>query len=67
MFENIGGGELLLILFVILIFFGPKKIPEIGQSIGKGIREFRKSIREVQENLDIDPKDPLSMKSKDQK
>ena len=67
MFENIGGGELLLILFVILIFFRPKKIPEIGQSIGKGIREFRKSIREVQENLDIDPKDPLSMKSKDQK
>jgi len=67
MFENIGGGELLLILFVILIFFGPKKIPEIGQSIGKGIREFRKSIREVQENHDIDPKDPLSMKSKDQK
>ena len=30
MFENVGGGELLVILFVILIFFGPKKMPELG-------------------------------------
>jgi len=53
MFENIGGGELLVILLLILIFFGPKKIPEIGQSIGKGIREFRKAMRDVQDELKI--------------
>jgi sec-independent protein translocase protein TatA len=67
MFENIGGGELLLILLVILIFFGPKKFPEIGQSIGKGIREFKKSLREVQENLEVNEKDKSATESKESK
>ena len=40
MFENVGGGEVLLIVLVILIFFGPKKIPELAQSLGKGMRKF---------------------------
>lgn len=42
MFENIGMGELLLIMFVVLILFGGKKIPEIARSLGKGISEFKK-------------------------
>jgi sec-independent protein translocase protein TatA len=49
MFGNLGAGEILLILVFILIFFGPKKIPEIAQGLGKGIREFRKATREIQE------------------
>lgn len=53
MFENIGGGEMLVILLLILIFFGPKKFPEIGKSIGRGIREFRNAMRDVQEELKI--------------
>jgi TatA/E family protein of Tat protein translocase len=53
MFENIGGSELIVILLLILVFFGPKKIPEIGQGIGKGIREFRKAMRDVQDELKI--------------
>ena len=52
MFENIGGGELLLILFVVFIFFGPKKLPELGKSIGKGIREFRTAMRGIQEDIE---------------
>lgn len=52
MFENIGFGELLLILLVIIIFFGPKRIPDIAQSIGKGIREFKKAMRDVQDEID---------------
>jgi sec-independent protein translocase protein TatA len=44
---NIGGTELLLIIFVIVIFFGAKKLPEIAQGLGKGIREFRKASRDV--------------------
>jgi sec-independent protein translocase protein TatA len=51
MFENIGGSELLLILFVVFIFFGPKKMPELGKSIGKGIREFRGAMRGFQEDI----------------
>ncbi len=51
MFENIGGGELLLILFVVFIFFGPKKLPELGKSIGKGIKEFRSAMRGLQDDI----------------
>jgi sec-independent protein translocase protein TatA len=51
MFENIGGGELLLILFIVFIFFGPKKLPELGKSIGKGMREFRSAMRGFQEDI----------------
>ena len=52
MFENIGGGELLLILFVVFIFFGPKKLPELGKTLGKGIREFRSAMRGIQEDIE---------------
>ena len=43
--------KLLLIAVVLIIFFGPKKIPDIAQSIGKGIREFKKSIKDVQDEV----------------
>lgn len=39
----IGTGEILVILFVVLILFGGKKLPEFAQSLGKGIREFKKA------------------------
>ncbi len=51
MFENVGGSELLVILFVVFIFFGPKKIPELGKNIGKGIREFRNAMQNVREDI----------------
>ena len=54
---NIGTTELLLILAVVLVFFGSKKIPEIAQGLGKGIREFKKSIKEVEEQITIPDKD----------
>ena len=49
MFENLGIGEILLILLIIIIFFGSKKIPELAQGLGKGIKEFRKAAREMHE------------------
>ncbi len=48
MFDNIGFGELLVIALFILIFFGPKKIPDIARSLGKAIREFKKAMQDVQ-------------------
>ncbi len=51
MLENIGGTEILVILFVVFIFFGPKKMPEIGRSIGKGVREFREAMRNIQSDI----------------
>jgi sec-independent protein translocase protein TatA len=61
MFENIGFSELLLIVVVIMIFFGPKKIPDFAKSLGKGIAEFRKAMRDVQSEItkqDTPPKPP---------
>ena len=52
MFENIGGGELLLVLLVVFIFFGPKKLPELGKNLGKGIREFKNAMRGLQDDLE---------------
>ncbi|MGB9773744.1 MAG: twin-arginine translocase TatA/TatE family subunit [Bacteroidota bacterium] len=46
---NIGATEIILILLVILIFFGARKIPELAQGLGKGIREFRKAMKEGEE------------------
>lgn len=53
---NIGTGELLLILLAFVIFFGAKKIPELAQGLGKGIREFRKAARDIQEDISADTK-----------
>jgi sec-independent protein translocase protein TatA len=49
---NLGAPELILILLVILIFFGAKKIPEIAQGLGKGIREFRKASKDIQDEIE---------------
>ncbi len=48
---NLGATEIILIVLVILIFFGAKKIPELAQGLGKGIREFRKATREIEDNI----------------
>lgn len=55
MFEGLGMPELILIIVVFLIFFGPKKIPEMAQGLGKGIREFRKSLKEINSDVEQTP------------
>ncbi|EYB66843.1 twin arginine-targeting protein translocase [Deinococcus phoenicis] len=49
---NIGPGELLVILLIALLVFGPKKLPELGKSLGAGIREFRKGTQGLKEELE---------------
>lgn len=49
---GLGGSELLVIMAVVLILFGARKIPEFAKGLGQGIREFRKASREVQEELE---------------
>lgn len=53
MFENIGMGELFIIMFVVLLLFGGKKIPEIARSLGKGISEFKKGMNEFKKEISI--------------
>ena len=56
---NLGFGEILLVLLVILLLFGAKRIPEIAGSFGKGIREFKKSMSDVQREI-TEPERPRS-------
>jgi len=51
MFGNLGAGELLIIFLVILILFGAKKIPDLAQGIGKGMREFKKALNDVEDDI----------------
>jgi sec-independent protein translocase protein TatA len=56
MFGNIGGWEILIIILLIVIFFGAKKIPELAQGLGKGIKEFRKAAKDIQEDISLEEK-----------
>ena len=55
---GMGHWEILIIFVVILLIFGAKRIPEMAQGLGKGIREFRTAMRDVQEEIDINPPEP---------
>ena len=50
---NIGPEELILILVVALIVFGPKRLPEIGRTVGKAMREFRKATQDIREEFTV--------------
>lgn len=49
---NLGATEIIVIVGVILLFFGAKKIPELAQGLGKGIREFKKATKEIQNDIE---------------
>ena len=49
---NLGPGEILVILVVALLIFGPKRLPEIGKSIGKSMREFRRASTELRDEFE---------------
>jgi sec-independent protein translocase protein TatA len=48
---NLGGGEIILILALVLILFGAKKLPELAKGLGTGIKEFKKATRDVTEEM----------------
>ena len=54
---SFGPWEIFLIFLVVLLLFGAKRLPEIGSSLGKGIREFKGSMREIEKELKI-PDEP---------
>jgi sec-independent protein translocase protein TatA len=60
LFLNLGGGEVFVILLVVLLFFGSKRIPELAKGLGKGMREFKDAMggieREVRDAAKDDPK-----------
>jgi sec-independent protein translocase protein TatA len=59
MLGSIGPTELILILLIVVIIFGAKKLPELGKSVGEGIRNFKKSMNEAKdEDKTNTPKPP---------
>lgn len=49
---SLGGSEIFIILFVILLFFGAKKLPELARGLGKGIKEFKDATKDVKDNIE---------------
>lgn len=62
MFGNLGAGEIILILLVILILFGAKKIPELAKGLGKGMSEFKKGLKDVESEIKDTDKDKIDDK-----
>jgi sec-independent protein translocase protein TatA len=60
MFGNLGVPELLVIMGIALLVFGAKRLPEIGSSLGKGIREFKSSIKDMKNSIEEDDPTPSS-------
>ncbi len=54
MFGNFGSTEILLIALVLLLLFGAKRLPDIAKGIGKGIKDFKKEISSVTDNIAAD-------------
>lgn len=56
-FQNMGPGSIVLIVLVILLLFGAKRIPELARGLGKGIREFKDATKDIQNDLEEGLKD----------
>lgn len=57
LFFNLGGGEIFIILLIVLLLFGSKKIPELARGLGKGIRYFKEATGDVQKEIKDSIKD----------
>lgn len=61
---GLGVGELAFILVVILLVFGPRRMPELGEALGKGIRNFRWGLKQMRQ-IDVTPAQRAEMETKD--
>jgi sec-independent protein translocase protein TatA len=52
LFGGLGPTEIIVILLIVLLLFGAKRIPEVAQGMGKGLREFKKAARDIQKDID---------------
>lgn len=48
---SLGFGEILVILFIVLLLFGARKLPELAKGLGQGMREFKKATSEIQDEI----------------
>ncbi len=57
MFGNLGTMEILVIVLIIVVLFGAKKIPELAKGLGKGMKEFKKAVKDIEDDIKVDDKD----------
>lgn len=73
LFLNLGGGEIFIILVIVLLLFGAKRIPELAKGLGKGMRDFKDAMNGVENevrnaaNTDTKPKLPEENKTSEEK
>lgn len=65
MFGSFGGTEIIIILGVVLLFFGAKRIPELARGIGQGINEFKKVSEESEKKIEKDQQESDKVGSQD--
>ena len=51
MFGNLGWQELLIVLVIVLVIFGPRRLPEIGEALGKTVRKFKSASRNAEDEI----------------
>ena len=62
LFLNLGAGEIVLIALVVLLLFGGKKIPELMKGLGKGVRNFKDGLKDIEDQINSDAADSNSDK-----
>ena len=51
MFGNLGAGEIVILLLIVLLVFGANRLPEAGKAVGKGLREFKRAISDAEDSI----------------
>ena len=51
LFFNMGGGEIFVILMIVLLFFGSKRIPDVARNLGRGMRQFKNAAEDIQRDI----------------
>lgn len=64
MFEGFGPEKLIILLLIVLVLFGGKRIPEIAGSFGKGIREFKRGMKDIGESVNAPDDAPAAVRSR---
>lgn len=57
MFGNLGAGEIVILLLIVLLVFGANRLPDAGRAVGKGLREFKRALSDAEESIRKLPED----------
>jgi len=57
MFGNLGAGEIVILLLIVLLVFGANRLPDAGRAVGKGLREFKRALSDAEDSIQQPPDD----------